>query len=498
MLQASKNLHNLAVRRLIDTPAAFFDANPSGRVMNRLSRDVGLMDDALTYFFTDTLHYFFLFTGYVVVIIVLNPYTLLPLALAIAVVVFLLKKVVPVARDIRRVELITKSPIFSLLTQSVGGLTTIRAFGLQSNLTSQMLQLATKNLRAFFHFQAQMRVYQMYTDYASVVLIVVNIFVVVSLKGTIDSDTIGIGMSFSVVILSLMSFLCKMSVETENFMTCTQRLVEYSKLPSEGVYALQPFAVSSGSVQFQGVSMKYREHLDYVLQDLTFSIPAGSKVGIVGRTGAGKSSILQALFRMVPIAKGTILVDGVDIGTLGLHDLRRQLSVIPQSSFLFHGTARDNLDPFQERTEEELWGALEAVELASYFSGLKQQLSTLLTGDVALSAGQKQLLCLARAILRKNKILIMDEATANVDKQTDALIQRKIRERFIGCTVIAIAHRLKTIIDYDFVMVMSRGQCVEFDSPKALLCTDTEFARMVEATGPEESVALHAQVNNSD
>jgi len=498
MLQASKNLHNLAVRRLIDTPAAFFDANPSGRVMNRLSRDVGLMDDALTYFFTDTLHYFFLFTGYVVVIIVLNPYTLLPLALAIAVVVFLLKKVVPVARDIRRVELITKSPIFSLLTQSVGGLTTIRAFGLQSNLTSQMLQLATKNLRAFFHFQAQMRVYQMYTDYASVVLIVVNIFVVVSLKGTIDSDTIGIGMSFSVVILSLMSFLCKMSVETENFMTCTQRLVEYSKLPSEGVYALQPFAVSSGSVQFQGVSMKYREHLDYVLQDLTFSIPAGSKVGIVGRTGAGKSSILQALFRMVPIAKGTILVDGVDIGTLGLHDLRRQLSVIPQSSFLFHGTTRDNLDPFQERTDEELWGALEAVELASYFSGLKQQLSTLLTGDVALSAGQKQLLCLARAILRKNKILIMDEATANVDKQTDALIQRKIRERFTGCTVIAIAHRLKTIIDYDFVMVMSRGQCVEFDSPKALLCTDTEFARMAEATGPEESAALHAQVSNSD
>lgn len=495
MLNASKNMHNKAVRHLIETNAAFFDANPSGRVMNRLSRDVALMDDSLTYYMTDTLHYVFLFTGYVVVIVVLNPYTLIPLAVAVVVIVLLLKRIVPVARDIRRVELITKSPIFSLLTQSIGGLTAIRAFSLHSNFASQMLQLATKNLRAFIHFQAQMRVFQMYTDYCFVLLIVVNIFVVVSLKGSIDPNTIGIGMSFSVVILSLMSFLCKFAAETENIMTCTQRLVEYSKLPSEGAYTLRPYSVSNGQVQFQGVFMKYREHLDYVLQDLIFTIPAGSKVGIVGRTGAGKSSILQALFRMVPIAQGSILIDGVDVESLGLHDLRKQLSVIPQFPFIFHGTVRENLDPLHERTEEELWSALAAVELADYFTTLKSQLDTVLTGNVALSVGQKQLMCLARAILRSNKILMMDEATANVDKQTDALIQSKIRERFEGCTVITIAHRLKTIIDYDLAMVMSKGSCVEFAPPKELLSNrDSEFAKMVEATGPEESAQLRAQI----
>lgn len=496
MLNASKNLHNKAARHLIETNAAFFDANPSGRVMNRLSRDVALIDDSLTYYLTDTLHYVFLFAGYIVVIVVLNPYTLIPLALAVVAIIYLLKRLVPVARDIRRLELISKSPIFSLLTQSIGGLTAIRAFGLHSNLAAQMLKLATKNLRAFFHFQAQMRVFQMYTDYCSVLLIVVNIFVVVGLKGSIDPDTIGIGMSFSVVILSLMAFLCKFAVETENIMTCTQRLVEYSKLPSEGAYELQPFSVPNGQVQFEGVFMKYREHLDYVLQDLTFTIPAGSKVGIVGRTGAGKSSILQALFRMVPISKGAILIDGVDVDSLGLHDLRKQLSVIPQSPFIFHGTVRENLDPLHERTEEELWSALTAVELADYFESLKDRLDTLLSGNIALSVGQKQLICLARAILRSNKILMMDEATANVDKQTDALIQCKIRERFAGCTVITIAHRLKTIIDYDLVMVMSRGSCVEFASPKGLLgCAGSEFAKMIEATGPEESAQLRAQVN---
>ena len=498
MLSASRNLHNKATTRLIQTNSAFFDANPSGRVMNRLSRDVTLMDDQLTYYLTDTVHYIFLFGGYTVVIIVLNPYTLIPLAVIIVIIIYLVKRIVPVARDVRRIELITKSPIFSLLTQSIAGLTTIRSFHLHSNLCSQMLQLATKNFRAFFHFQAQMRVFQMYTDYSTVVLMVVNIFVVVALKGSIDSDTIGIGMSFSVVILSLMSFMCKFLVESENIMTCTQRLMEYGKLKEEGEYEVREFEVPRGEVQFKGVSMKYREHLDYVLQDLTFTIPPGTKVGIVGRTGAGKSSILQALFRMVPISTGEILIDGVDVSSIGLHDLRKQLSVIPQTPFIFHGTARENLDPFKERTDEELWSALRAVELGEYFSSLSKQLDTMLTGSTALSVGQKQLICLARAILRHNQILIMDEATANVDKLTDSLIQQKIRERFLSCTVITIAHRLKTIIDYDQVMVMSRGTCVEFDTPKRLMDRENgEFQKMVEATGNEESEMLRRMLKET-
>ena len=491
LLRASRNVHNQAVCSLVETHSVFFDANPTGRLLNRLSRDVALMDEWMVSTTADFILYFFLAAAYVVVIVVLNPYSLIPVPMLAVPVGFLMWGVVPRARDLRRLELMLRSPILSHIAASAAGLVVIRANGFANFQRTAMQQAAVLNLRAFYQYQTQVRFFQSYTDYSALLLNVANAYFIVGLRDSIDSAVIGISLTFTVSMLSTMPWICKLSVEVENMMTSTQRMMEYSVLPKEGDYELQPdFRVTRGEVQFRDVKMKYREHLEYALDGLSCVIPAGSKMGIVGRTGAGKSSIMQALFRLVPLAEGQITLDGVDIHTLGLHDLRRQLSVIPQTPFIFYGSVRDNLDPLGQYTEEQLWGALEDVELATYFKSLSQGLATQLAGSVALSVGQKQLMCLARAILRDNKVLMMDEATANVDKANDTLIQRKLRERFAGCTVITIAHRLKTVIDYDSIMVVDKGQCMEIGSPAQLLEQGGLFAAMIEATGHEESHVL--------
>ena len=498
LLRASRNVHNRAVHSLVETQSVFFDANPTGRLLNRLSRDVALMDEWMVSTTADFLLYFFLAVAYVVVIVVLNPYSLIPVPVLAVPVGLLMWGVVPRARDLRRVELLLRSPILSHLAASAAGLAVIRANGFSNFQRNAMQCAATLNLRAFYQYQTQVRFFQSYTDYSALLLNVANAYIIVALRDSIDSAVIGISLTFTVSMLSTMPWLCKLSVEVENMMTSTQRMLEYSELPKEGEYELQTgFRVTSGEVQFKDVKMKYREHLEYALDGLSCRIPAGTKMGIVGRTGAGKSSLLQALFRLVPLAEGQITLDGVDINTLGLHDLRRQLSVIPQTPFIFYGSLRENLDPLSQYTEQQLWTALEDVELANYFRELPQGLNTQLAGNIALSVGQKQLMCLARAILRDNKVLMMDEATANVDKANDTLIQRKLRERFAGCTVITIAHRLKTVIDYDSIMVVEKGQCRECGAPAQLLAQGGLFAAMVEATGPEESHILKQLVSKS-
>ena len=495
LLRASKNVHNRAVSKLVETHSVFFDANPTGRLLNRLSRDVALMDEWLVSSTADFMLYFLLAAAYIIVIVVLNPYSLIPLPVLVVVIGLLMWGVVPRARDLRRVELMLRSPILSHLAATASGLSVIRANGFHEFQKNAMFKGATTNLRAFYQYQTQVRFFQTYTDYAALLLNVANAYFIVGLSDTIDSAVIGISLTFTVSMLSTMPWTCKLSVEVENMMTSTQRMLEYCDLPKEGEYTKNAaFKADTGRVEFRNVKMKYREHLEYALNGLTCVIPGGTKMGIVGRTGAGKSSIMQVLFRLAPTAEGTVLLDGVDISSLGLHDLRSQMSVIPQTPFIFYGSLRENLDPLALYSESQLWTALEDVELADYFHSLPEGLNTQLTGNIALSVGQKQLMCLARAILRSNKVLMMDEATANVDKANDALIQRKLRERFLNCTVITIAHRLKTVIDYDSIMVVDKGVCAECGAPEVLLAQKGMFAAMVEATGPEEAQVLRQLV----
>lgn len=254
--------------------------------------------------------------------------------------------------------------------------------------------------------------------------------------------------------------------ELENQMTCVERILEYNTVESENKTGRRPTDwPSSGRIEYSNVTLSYQGTSTPVLKDLSFSIEPTQKIGIVGRTGAGKSSIISSLFRLYE-AEGAIVIDGEDIKNIALDLLRSKISIIPQDPVLFSGTIRDNLDPMCEYSDIDLWKALDDVKLKQCIPSLQFQISE---GGANFSAGQRQLICLARAIIRKNRILILDEATANIDPHTDALIQATIREKFGSCTVLTIAHRLDTVLDSDKVMVISNGRLVEFDTPDTLM-----------------------------
>jgi len=279
-------------------------------------------------------------------------------------------------------------------------------------------------------------------------------------------------------------------------------MLEYTKLPSESAQETD-FPVpagwpSRGEIVLNGLSLRYRPDLPTVLNNLTLRILPGEKVGVVGRTGAGKSSLTLALFRMVePYPAGCLKIDGVETQELGLRDLRSKISIIPQEPFLFKGTVRFNLDPFCEHSDDELWSALEAVELKPVVQSLEGKLEAPVQEHGSnFSVGERQLVCLARAILRNNRVIVMDECTANVDAHTDKVIQESIRTHFASSTVITIAHRLHTIIDYDRILVLNRGEVAEFDSAANLLRNPgSMFSSMVQQTGPETAQSLTSKAN---
>ena len=358
-------------------------------------------------------------------------------------------------------------------------------------------------------FQQLSRSLAFYLDAISLFLATTWTFLCFLVRYEIDPLLLALTIQLVNGILVTFSFAIRMSSDIENYMNAISRCLEYERLPSEAPLShdkkkkpnlsgrdakIRPLHDSftdlkfeeirtkkggwivDGDIKFENVCMQYRVDLPPALSGLTVSISPRMKVGIVGRTGAGKSSILHTLFRMVELEKpggGRILIDGVDIGSLCLHELRKNISIIPQSPFIFQGSIRENLLPTEEKKREgegRIWRALEDVELGEYVRSLEKGLDTMCSdANAVFSAGQKQLVCLARAILNENKILVLDEATANVDMATDKIIQRTMRKKFAECTVLTIAHRLDTIIDSDLVVVMDQGKCVESGHPFTLL-----------------------------
>lgn len=283
-------------------------------------------------------------------------------------------------------------------------------------------------------------------------------------------------------------------------MNSAERLVHYvenleQERPPERPENTPPTSwPSEGKISFSHVSMRYRPELPRVLRDISFEIQAGHKVGVVGRTGAGKSSLIQALFLLSELDGGQILIDGLDTTTLGTVDLRPKIGIIPQDPVLFQGTFRYNLDPLSRHTEQELWQVLETSDLKSYVQAQEGGLDSVIAAQGEnLSVGQRQLVCLSRALLAKSKVVVLDEATASVDMATDALIQKAIREDFAQSTVITVAHRINTIIDYDRILVMNQGQVAEYDTPYNLLSNpNSMFSSMVAETGPQNATHLRS------
>ncbi|XP_066143697.1 probable multidrug resistance-associated protein lethal(2)03659 isoform X2 [Euwallacea fornicatus] len=485
-MKASTTLHNSMFNQIVYAPMRFFNTNPSGRVLNRFSSDMNQVDEALPSTMLDSIQNGLAVLATTVVVATVNPWMLVP-TLIILFIFYLMRIIyISTSRDVKRVESITRSPVFSHLTASLQGLTTIRAFGAQDVLRQEFEKLQNRNSSPAIVFIAVGRCFGFWLDVGCTVYI---FFVTMSFLFLQDTPGgfVGLSITQSMTLAGMFQMCIRQFSELENQMTCVERIKEYvDVVPESNTGARQPPDdwPSKGKINFKSLNMRYAPDEPQVLKDLIFTVNSKEKVGIVGRTGAGKSSIIIALFRLAE-NQGTISIDDVDTKTVSLDRLRSSISIIPQEPVLFTGTLRKNLDPFDDYDDEILWNALEQVELKDVVSdfpnGLQSKMSE---GGSNFSVGQRQLVCMARAIIRKNKILVLDEATANVDPQTDALIQLTIRSKFSNCTVLTIAHRLHTIMDSDKVLVMDAGRVVEFGTPFELLQNkDGVFAGMVEQTG---------------
>ena len=493
LIKCAEKLHNLALSGIAYTESLFFDKNPTGRMLNRFAKDTSQMDELLLIFIGETVSSFTLMLGNFIVVFIICPWVLIIFAVLMIYAYFIVSYLAGPNKALRRLELVTKSPVLSLLNTSINGLSTIRCLNLEKKFKKEMKDSVLTNIKAYSAFQMSLRGIQFYLELAPNVMNIINIIILVAIRDTMQPGLAGISISLCVTIMGYVGYTFRTLIETDNYMASPQRLFEYQSLESEGELEKNPnFKVSKGKIEVVNLYMRYRENYDYALKNLNFTIQPGMKTGVVGRTGAGKSSIMQVLFRLVNPTKGFIYIDGQDIMQAGLHDIRKQMSVIPQSAMLFISSLKDNLDPFHEHSDEEITKVLHKVRLGVLLEQLPEGLNSQINSKgLSLSAGQKQLVCLARAILRKNKIVMIDEATANVDSETDEFIQSQLMKRFKHSTLIIIAHRLRTIIESDWIIVMDEGATKEEGHPRDLVKdADSQFLSMINHTGPEESQYL--------
>ncbi|NXA46167.1 MRP4 protein, partial [Nothocercus julius] len=495
LVNSSQTLHNKMFQSILKAPVLFFDRNPIGKILNRFSKDIGHLDDLLPLTFLDFVQTVLQIFGVVAVAVAVIPWILIPLIPLFILFIFLRRYFLDTSRDIKRLESTTRSPVFSHLSSSLQGLWTIRA--LKAEERFQKLFDAHQDLHseAWFLFLTTSRWFAVRLDAICAIFVIVVAFGSLLLAKTLNAGQVGLTLSYAITIMGSFQWGVRQSAEVENLMISVERVMQYTELEKEAPWETDkhppPEWPSQGMIAFENVNFTYSLDGPLVLRHLSVLIKPKEKVGIVGRTGAGKSSLIAALFRLAE-PEGRIWIDRYLTSELGLHDLRKKISIIPQEPVLFTGTMRKNLDPFNEYTDEELWNVLEEVQLKEVVEDLPNKMETQLAESGSnFSVGQRQLVCLARAVLKKNRILIIDEATANVDPRTDEFIQKTIREKFAQCTVLTIAHRLNTIIDSDKIMVLDAGRLKEYGEPYILLQEkDGLFYKMVQQVGKTEAASL--------
>jgi len=385
---------------------------------------------------------------------------------------------IPTSRQLKRVESTTRSPIYVHFSETVTGASTIRAYGGETRrrFIQQSEDKVDNNLIFYFASIASNRWLGFRLELVgAAIVLAAAMFAVVGRDSGINAGIVGLSISYALQVTQSLNWMVRMTSDLESNVVSVERVKEYSETPQEAEWEIKETKPprnwpAEGKVAMENYSTRYRAGLDLVIKGIDVNVAGGEKIGIVGRTGAGKSSLTLSLFRIVEAAGGKITIDDVDISNLGLHQLRSKLTILPQDPVLFSGTLRMNLDPFERFQDAELYDALKLAHLKDFVDSLPQGLEYQCgEGGVSLSVGQRQLVCLARTLLRKTKILILDEATAAVDYETDELIQKTIQKEFADCTTITIAHRLNTIMDADRVLVLDAGKIAEFDSPQKLM-----------------------------
>lgn len=476
-LRAAKALHDRMLQAVLRAPMSFFETTPLGRIVNRFSNDVYKVDQELATSFSSLFNqlakvmYTFLVISYG------TPQFVLFVVPLSAIYIYYQRYYLRTSRELKRLDSVSKSPIFAQFQETLDGIATVRAFGQETRFNFINEHYLDVNNQAFFPSVSANRWLAVRLELIGSVIILAAAALSVSTlpTGRVSAGFIGLALSYALNITQSLNWIVRMTVEVETNIVSVERMLEYSDLPSEApahIEETMPPATwpANGEVHFKDYSCRYRPELPLILKNINLDIKPREKIGIVGRTGAGKSSLTLALFRIIEAASGNIDIDSVDTSTLGLHDLRSHLSIIPQDSQLFEGTIRDNLDPNHQHTDQELWQVLELSHLKQFVQTLEGGLDAKVTeGGSNLSNGQRQLVCLARAMLTESKILVLDEATAAVDVETDQIVQQTIRSEFKDRTILTIAHRLNTIMDSDRIIVLSFGEVAEFGAPQELL-----------------------------
>ncbi|KAF9199857.1 hypothetical protein BGZ49_009975, partial [Haplosporangium sp. Z 27] len=500
IVRTANAMHDAAFKRVLYSPLSFFDTTPLGRILNRFSRDVDTLDNVLwstLYEFTITA---VTLLGTIVLIIVVFPWLVLAIIPILGLYYALSIYYRTTSREVKRLDSNMRSYLYAYFSECLTGLGTLKAYDVVQKAILKNEYRIDLNNRPYYMYQLGARWLSIRVNVLGALMTFSTVVLVTATRFTINPASAGLVLSYLARISGDLNWGVQRFSTLENNMNSAERLVHYvdnltQERPAQRPENKPPASwPSEGKIEFKNVSMRYRPELPRVLRDISFEIQAGHKVGVVGRTGAGKSSLIQALFLLSELDEGQVVIDGIDTNILGTADLRPKIAIIPQDPVLFQGTFRYNLDPLSRHTEQELWQVLETSDLKAYVQsqegGLDAQVSA--QGE-NLSVGQRQLVCLSRALLAKSKVVVLDEATASVDMATDSLIQKAIRVDFAHSTVLTVAHRINTIIDYDRILVMHQGQVAEYDTPLNLLNNpNSVFSSMVAETGAQNAIHLRS------
>ncbi|KAG0073648.1 hypothetical protein BGZ90_011416 [Linnemannia elongata] len=510
IVRAAKRLHERLLDKVLRLPMSFFDTTPLGRIVNRFSSDILSVDEMIPWNVFHTVICTFSVLATMIVIALNTPIFLVIVPFLVIIYGFVQAYYVRSSRALKRIDSVSKSPIYQHFSETLTGVTTIRALDAGKRFIAENAARADVSANAYFAWIVTNRWLQIRLEcLGSVIVLAAALFAVLG-RDTLNPASAGLALSYAMGVTQDIVWLVSALCDLQNQLVCVERIEEYAnknpEAPAKTDVVLPKNWPQAGQIEFRSYSTRYREGLDLVIKNICFTVLPMEKVGIVGRTGAGKSSLTLALFRIIEAANshwakashnsadmdadlggkqdavavlekvqveedgGSIWIDGVDISTVGLKDLRQHLAIIPQEPILFVGTVRDNLDPFEEMQDADLWEALERAHLKDHIASLEGGLSFKVSqnGD-NFSVGQRSLICLARALLRKTKILVLDEATAAVDVETDELIQNTIRSEFKDRTILTIAHRIKTVMDSEKILVLEKGRVEEFEAPAVLM-----------------------------
>ncbi|XP_061939322.1 ATP-binding cassette sub-family C member 5 isoform X6 [Apis cerana] len=493
-INASTTLHNKVFKKIIKTTVTFFETTPIGRIQNIFSRDIDEVDNYIPISVENMIQNIITCSFAIVFICAILPWYCLPLII-LAAIFFYISRIFRVAmRDFKRMENISRSPVLSFITTTIHGLNTIHAFQKEKAFINKFEELFDLNNLCLYLCQSIMRWSAVRLDILAIASSSITAFLVIALKNQISPALAGLAMAYAMQMTGIFQYTVRLMAEIETRFISVERISYYLKtlqkeeISEQHLIDLPDQWPIDGELEFCKVELKYRKSLPPALNNISFIIKPGEHIGIVGRTGAGKSSLIIALFRLVEISAGKIKIDGIDIAKVKLKLLRTKLSIIPQDPVLFNGTIRSNLDPFKQFSDSEIWSVLEKTQLKEKVQVMPGQLDAPIEVEGKnLSVGERQLFCLSRALLRSAKILVLDEATAAVDPETEIAVQNTIQNEFSNTTILTIAHRLKTVISCDRIIVMKNGQIIEFDAPSVLLSnSNSEFSKMM--TSAEKNI----------